>query len=178
MALAMLYSLTAAGQQPTELAVRSASVERLGDVFSLSAQLDFNLPAEARAEVAEGVVLSRFLEIVVHRARRFWLDETVATLEQRDELVFHALSGRYLIRNLNSEEQKSFPTLEAALAELHKVNGLPILDTSLVRPDKEYEVTVRSKIDVQTMPNALRLIMFWADDWRQRSDWYTCPLQR
>lgn len=153
--------------------VRSAYVERVDNVYQLNATIDFELPEGARAAVRDGVPLTLHLDIVVHRQRSYWLDETVATLDQNYELLFHALSERYLVRNLNSGEQASYPTLDAALDALRVISNLPILDQALVRSDSRHEISVRASLDVRTMPDTLRFILFWADDWRQRSEWYT-----
>ncbi len=156
--------------------IRSAFVEPAESVYMLNARLDFALPPGAQAAVLDGVVLKLDLEIAVNRARRFWLDDTVATLEQHYELVYHALSERFLVRNLNSGEQTSWPTLEDALESLQVVDRLPILDQSIVLPNLRYEVSIRGRLDVRNIPDALRFVLFWVDDWRQQTDWYTWPL--
>jgi hypothetical protein len=170
-ALGSLASGTVWAQSRFE--VRSAYVERVDNVYQLNATIDFELPEGARAAVRDGVPLTLHLDIVVHRQRSYWLDETVATLDQNYELLFHALSERYLVRNLNSGEQASYPTLDAALDALRVISNLPILDQALVRPNSRHEISVRASLDVRTMPDTLRFILFWADDWRQRSEWYT-----
>lgn len=156
--------------------IRSAFVEPADSVYMLNARLDFALPPGAQAAILDGVALTLDLEIVVNRARRYWLDDTIATLEQRYELVYHALSERFLVRNLNSGEQRSWPTLEDALESLQVVDRLPILDQSLVAPNLRYDVNLRGRLDVRNIPDALRFILFWVDDWRQQTDWYTWPL--
>ncbi len=153
--------------------IRSAYVEPAEGVYQLNATINFDLPEGAREVVRQGVALTLHLEIAVLRARNYWFDHTVATLEQNYELVYHALSERYLVRNLNSGEQASFPTLDAALDALRVISNLPILDQALVDHSLRHEVSVRASIDVRTMPDALRFVLFWADDWRQRSEWYT-----
>jgi hypothetical protein len=153
--------------------IRSAYVERGERVYELNATLDFDLPEGARAAIRDGAPLTMHLEIVVRRQRSYWLDETVATLDQNYELVFHALTERYLVRNLNSGEQASYATLDAALDALRVITSLPILDQSLVRPRIRHEISVRGGLDIRTMPDTLRFILFWSDDWRQRSEWYT-----
>lgn len=153
--------------------VRSAYVEPSDGVYHLNATLEFGVPQAARAAINEGVPLTLDLEIVVRRSRSYWLDETVAELEQHYELVHHALSERYLVRNLNSGEQTSFATLDAALDGLRVISNLPILDRSLVIPESRHEVSLRAALDVPTMPDALRFVLFWREDWRQISDWYT-----
>jgi hypothetical protein len=153
--------------------IRSAYVERAEGVYQLNATLDFEVVEGARAAVRDGAPFTLHLEIVVRRERSYWVDEVVATLDQSYELVYHALSDRYLVRNLNSGEQASYATLDAALDSLRVISNLPILDQALVRPERRHEISLRASIDVRTMPDTLRFILFWSDDWRQRSEWYT-----
>lgn len=165
--------LAAAAQALQRFEIRSAYIEPAEGVYELNATLVFDLPEGARAAVRDGVPLSLDLDIVLRRSRKFWLDETIATLGQHYELVHHALSERYLVRNLNSGEQTSFATLDAALDSLRVLNGLPILDQALVLKDTRHEISLRAHLDIRTMPDALRLIVFWANDWRQDTEWYT-----
>jgi Domain of unknown function (DUF4390) len=170
-ALLSFAASTAFAQQQME--IRSAYVEASESVYLLNATIAFELPDGARRAIREGVPLTLDLEIAVQRGRRLWLDETVATLEQHYELVFHALSERYLVRNLNSGEQSSFATLDSALDFLRVISNLPILDGALLENDRRYEIGLRASLDVRTMPDTLRFVLFWTDDWRQRSEWYT-----
>lgn len=171
-ALLGLALAPAAGAQ-ARLEIRSAYIEPAERVYDLNATLDFDLPEGAREAVRQGVPLSLHLEIVVKRKRSYWLDDTVATLDQSYELAYRALSERYLVRNLNSGEQASYATLDAALDALRVISRLPILDQALVSPTLRHEISVRANLDVRTMPDALRFVLFWSDDWRQRSEWYT-----
>jgi len=153
--------------------IRSAYVERAEGVYQLNATLDFDIGEGARAAVRDGAPFTLHLEIVVRRQRSYWLDEVVATLDQSYELVYHALSDRYLVRNVNSGEQVSYATLDAALDAMRVITSLPILDQALVQPEQRHEISLRAGLDVRTMPDTLRFILFWSDDWRQRSEWYT-----
>ena len=179
-ALQLLFVLVCAGlcYAPSSWAqgrfdIRSAYIERAEGVYQLNATLDFEVVEGARAAVRDGAPFTMHLEIVVRRERSYWLDEVVATLDQSYELVYHALSDRYLVRNVNSGEQVSYGTLDAALDSLRVISNLPILDQALVRPERRHEISIRGGVDVRTMPDTLRFILFWSDDWRQRSEWYT-----
>lgn len=169
----LLVSFAGAAWSQQRLDVRSAYVEPADSVYQLNATLAIELPDGAQRAIRDGVPFKLDVEIVVHRSRRLWLDETVATLVQHYELVYHALSERYLVRNLNSDEQTSFATLDAALDSVRVIADLPILDRALVLPETRHEVSIRASLDVRTMPDALRFVLFWANDWRQRSEWYT-----
>jgi hypothetical protein len=173
-ALVCVCMATTALAQPSRIAIRSAYIEPADTaVYLLNLTIQFDVPEGAKHAVREGVPLTLDIEIALNRSRRYWLDDTVATLEQHYELVYHALSERYLVRNLNSGEQASFATLDAALDELRVVEDLPILDRALLDSGERYEINVRAGLDVRTMPDTLRFVLFWTDDWRQRSEWYT-----
>lgn len=174
LACALLLPLIALGE---DMRIRSAYVEPSEGVLLLNAQVEFSLPDGAQQAIKDGVELTLTFDIEITQPRRFWADNTVAALEQRYELLYHAVSGRYLVRNLNSGEQTSYPTLEAALEPLHRIERLPILDEALVGGAGRYEISLRASLDVRTMPDALRFVLFWVDDWRQSSDWYTWPLR-
>ena len=169
--IALCYAPDSLAQQRFD--IRSAYVERAEGVYQLNATLDFDIGEGARAAVRDGAPFTLHLEIVVRRQRSYWLDEVVATLDQSYELVYHALSDRYLVRNVNSGEQESYATLDAALDSLRVISNLPILDQALVRQEQRHEISLRASLDVRTMPDTLRFILFWSDDWRQRSEWYT-----
>jgi hypothetical protein len=175
--LAGVMLLLSAAAASEDMEIRSAFVESNAGVLQLSAQVEFELPSGAQQAIRDGVEMTLTFDIEITRARRLWMDETVAKLEQRYEVAYHAVSERYLVRNLNSGQQDSYPTLDAALASLRRIERLPILDEALVQSKGRYEISLRARLDVHTMPDALRFVVFWADDWRQKSEWYTWPLR-
>jgi hypothetical protein len=159
-----------------EFRVQSATVADAQGVLLLNAQLQFVLPEGARQAVREGVALTMDVEIELKHNRNWWLDDTTATLVQRYEVSYHALSQHFLLRNLNSDRQTAHATLDAALESLAQIRDLPLLDRALIDPREQYRLRMRAALDVRTLPDTLRLLLFWADNWRQRTDWYTWPL--
>ena len=161
------------------VAIRSASLalDEAQDVYELTAEVVITLPEEARKGIEAGLALRLVYEIVLSRVRGYWPDATVAELEQAYELSYHALSQRYLLRNLNTGEQRDFGSLQAALAQLGDVRGLPVIDADLVNGDSRYEVNMRAVVDMSTAPAALQWLLFWTDDWSAASEWFTWPLR-
>jgi len=159
--------------------VRSASLalDAAQDVYELNAKVDITLPEEARKGIEAGLTLRFVYEIELSRVRGYWPDATIAELEQVYELSYHALSQRYLLRNLNTGEQQDFGSLQAALEQLGDVRGLPVIDADLVQGDSRYEVYLRAVIDLSTTPAALQWLLFWTDDWSAASEWFIWPLR-
>jgi hypothetical protein len=166
----MLVALAAASAEP-RFEVRNAYVEPLGGVWQMGARLELALFEEAEAALRDGVPLTVTLDVEVTTERRFLPDETVATLLQRWQLEYHALSERYLITNLNSGEQQAYATLPAALEALSQVRGLPVLDESLIQKGKRYDFGVRASVEVGGMPDTVKVLMFWRE-WKRSTEWY------
>lgn len=159
--------------------VRSASLvlDSSQELYELNAKVEIALPEAARKGIEAGLTLRIVYEIELARVRGYWPDATVAKLEQAYALSYHALSQRFLLRNLNTGEQLDFGTLQAALEHVGDVRGLPVIDADLVKPDARYEVYLRAVIDLSTTPAALQWLLFWTDDWSTTSEWFIWPLR-
>ena len=158
--------------------VRSASTEVVGGVHTLDARLQLVLSNEALDALGSGVALTIELQVQVIRTRRLYLDAVDAELAVRYELEYRPLSQRYLVRNLNSGDQDSFATLYSALNNLGRVQGLPVIDDSLLAPDRPYRFRLRAMLNTQQYPAPLRLLLFWRSEWQLQSEWIEWPLER
>lgn len=173
-----LAAQPAAAQEadPGRFEVRTADVELDNGFYYLDAWLEYRLSTEAREALESGVALTIEIEVEFLRSRRFWLDDTEASLLQTYELQYHALSERYLVLNRNAGEQNSFANLFSALNFLGRVNALPLIDATLLEQGEPYEVRVRTSLSTEDFPGPLRLLTFWRRDWSLRSEWYEWPL--
>ena len=160
--------------QPFE--IHSAESRLYQGVWLATALIDFRLSEEALTALDNGVVLTFELQFRLDKVRRFWVDKKTATLEQRFELSYQPLSERYVVRNLNSGEQKSFATLFSALNNMGRIVDLPIIDDSLLEDGEPYEISLRAVLDQNTLPGPLRVLAFWSSGFRLESDWYVWPL--
>jgi Domain of unknown function (DUF4390) len=157
------------------LEVRSAYVNVDNGVFLLHARVEYPVNPAIRDALRDGVTLTFDLDTRVERERRFWLNATIVELTLRRELAYHAVSDRYVVRDVKSDEQQTFPTLEEALGYLGKVDGWPIL----VEPQLDggsYVISVRAGVRRGRLPASLRVLMFWADNWHRVSEWYSWSL--
>jgi hypothetical protein len=177
--LCFLATMAPEAGAATRAAVRSATftLDTTEDVYDLSAKVDLSLPDDARKGIEAGLTLRLTYQIELYRVRRYMPDAAIAELEQANELSYHALSQRYLVRNLNTGEQQDFGSLQAALEALGDLRGLPVIDADLVEKGPQYEARLRAIIDLSTTPDALKWLLFWSDDWSATSEWYSWPLR-
>ncbi len=158
--------------------VRSATSHLTGGVHMLDARLQLVLSSEALHALNSGVPLTIELQMQVIRVRRFYLDSIDAELAVRFELEYRPLSQRYIVRNINSGDQDSFATLYSALNNLGRIQRLPIIDESLLIPEREYRARLRALLATEQYSAPLRLLFFWRDEWQLTSEWYEWMLER
>ena len=177
----VLLSAAALAQNAVERAgyfeVRSASTELVGGVHMLDARLQLVLSSEALNALNSGVPLTIELQMQVIRSRRFYLDALDAELAFRFELEYRPISQRYIVRNLNTGNQDSFATLYSALNNLGRVQRLPVIDESLLIPNRDYRVRLRALLATEQYSAPLRLLFFWRDEWQLKSEWYEWKLE-
>ena len=179
--LALCFIATAGplahAEDESRLKIREAQAALDEGVYELDAKLDLTLPEGARKAVESGLTLRLTYEITVDRVRRYMPDDGVAALEQRYEVSYHALSQRYLVKNLNTAEQQDFGSLQAALDRISDLRGLPVIDAALVTEGPVYEGRIRAVLGMNTAPDVFGWLLFWTDDWSAESDWETWTLR-
>ncbi len=157
------------------LEVRSAYVNIDNGVFLLHARVEYPVNPAIRDALRDGVTLTFDLDTRVERERRLWFNASIVELTLRRELMYHAVSDRYVVREVKTGHQESFPTLDEALTYLGRIDSWPIL----VEPQLNggnYLISVRAGVRRGRLPASLRALFFWTDDFRRVSEWYSWSL--
>lgn len=158
--------------------VQSAHVTVHGDVFEFSARTIFPLDDDVRTALTDGATVYFDLQAMVVRHRRYWLDATVLDTVLRRALTWNAVSQRYVLTDADGVEQESFTALDAALIAAGQVRQWPVRIEQGLDPEASYEIRVRAGFRRGRLSSALRAVMFWSDDWKRRSRWYSWILPR
>jgi len=162
------------------LEVSSAYVKPEQGVFQLFARVTYPVNDDIRAALKDGLMLNFDLDVVVSRERRFWVDETVAEYKLRRELLYHAVSDRYVARDVDDRNnaQHSYSTLEEALEALGTVDAWPFLLSPQLSANRQYRVALRAGVRRGRLSDTMRVLLFWTDGWHRESEWFSWSLQR
>jgi len=164
--------------QANGFTIRSVSTHLEDKVYQLDANIDYQFSDSALEALRNGVPLIVLLDIKVEQKRNWWLNKTIADLQQGYLLLYHALTEKYIVNNLNSGAQDNYERLSTALNALGKVKDLPILDAHLADTDAHYIVRLRTRLDLESLPAPMRPLAYISSDWHLESDWYEWPLQQ
>jgi hypothetical protein len=175
--LMLLLSLPAVAEQPA-FNIKHAELVLIDDVYHVNARLEYRFSEEALDALNNGVPLIILLNIEVEKQRSWWLNKTIANLEQGYLLLYHALSEKFIVHNLNSGTQENYSSLHGALSALGNLQQLPILDARLLEKDAKYIFKLRSKLDIESLPAPMRPLAYISSQWQLESDWYTWKLNQ
>lgn len=175
--LLLLPGPAPAQDEDVGLHVDSGEISLEDGVYYLDAQLDYRLTEPVREALENGVALIFELEIEVREPRRWLWDKDIARLTQRYAVSYHALSSRYVLRNLNSGESRSFSSEYGVLRALGDISRLPLIDRQLLEQDAVYEIALRARLDLEMLPPPLRTVAYVSPNWRLVSEWKTWRVQ-
>jgi hypothetical protein len=168
----------AQGAHANGFTIRSVSTHLQNKVYQLDANIDYRFSKSALEALRNGVPLIVLLDSKVEQERKWWLNKTIADLQQGYLLLYHALTEKYIVNNLNSGAQENYERLSTALEALGNIKDLPILDANLTTGDNHYTVRLRTRLDLESLPAPMRPLAYISSDWRLESDWYEWPLQQ
>lgn len=177
-AAALLALVVAGGAARADFSVRSVDADWADNIYEIDARLGLYLSPQAIEALHKGVTLAIVIDIDVERSRRYWLNESIASLEQRYHLSYHALSDQYVVSYINTGVQLNFPSLQGALDVIGTVMDLPIFDRQLVEDDSVYRASLRVRLDIGELPAPLRVMAYVRPGWRLSSDWHTWTLNK
>jgi len=98
-------------------------------------------------------------------------DETVVSLARRWQLAHDAISQRFVVTDMATDEQVSHASQADALEALARISAIEVADTGKLPPDGRFDMRVRATVEIGELPAAIRILLFWKN-WSRSTDWY------
>ncbi len=155
--------------------IKSLETQLEQGVYQLDSRIEYRLSEEALSALKNGVPFLILMNIEVEQVRWYW-NKNLAELEQGYLLLYHALSEKFIVHNLNSGVQEHYSTLDAALSALGQISKLPLIDAKLLDPEMRYQIKMRTYLDIESLPAPMRPLAYISSDWQLDSDWVSWPL--
>ncbi len=170
----LLFSLVA---EAKPFYVKQAQSYLQHGVYYLDAEFELPLAVAPTLALQSGVPLQFNLQMEIVRQRNWWIDETIAALQQRYRLEYHGLSRRYLLSNLNTGVKRSFFSLNSALSQISTLHAFPFLDAVLLSQPGHYRGRIKVQLDHSTLPLPLLSQAYFSSSWQLDSEWYSWSLK-
>ena len=164
--------------QADEFVIHNAELVLTNKVYQLNARMEFEFSKDVQAAIENGVPMVIETEIEFLEPRSYIWDKELASLSQRYQLQFHALTEQYIVRNLNSGAQYTFFSLTAALQKIGNIDHLPLIDEQLLvgKEKDKYYARVRTHLGFDNLPVPLKLNALISRSWWLGSEWVELDL--
>lgn len=173
----LINGIFATESQAEGFRILAAETKLKNNVYHLDANMDLKFSDDALEALRSGVPLIVLVNIEVQKDRNWWWDKTIAELEQGYLLLYHALSEKYIIHNLNSGAQQNFISLNTALHFLSNIREFPLIDKNLLEEGDDYYVRLRTYLDIESLPAPMRPIAYISSQWQLESGWFSWHLK-
>ena len=87
------------------------------------------------------------------------------------------MTDLYRVVDLQSGDEESFVTRDAALHTLGDLQRMRLVTTDELSPDEEYHVRLRAELDIESLPLPLRPLAYLGKGWKLTSEWSQWPLK-
>lgn len=155
--------------------VLSASAHDVNGTYLADARIDYCFSQDAIEAMKNGVPVTVIVEAEVLEKGTFW-DRQVTRREARYRIQSHALSKRYLVRNLDTGAARTYRSFDAMVNGLGVVDRLPIVAHAQLDRHRHYEARIRARLDIESLPSPLRPLAYLSSVWHLGSDWYSWPI--
>jgi hypothetical protein len=170
--LAVLVLLGGPAVAAEGFTILRASAEISGERIVVSGSMDLELSEAAETALAKGIPLDILIEFRLQRHRRFWLDAKLGEWTLRAQIKYHALSGLYLVALQGSRQAETFSSQRAALDYIGTLSRVSFpLPPGAEPPGDEYLLRLRARMDLDSLPAALRPMAYTRSAWRLKSKW-------
>ncbi|RLJ20154.1 DUF4390 domain-containing protein [bacterium endosymbiont of Escarpia laminata] len=177
--LLLLYLLLSLGTSAwsADFTVKEVQIELQDQRYQLSALIDFQLSEQALEALSNGVPLTLEVHLIVEKTwHRFW-EPLPYEGYLRYQIRFLALTGLYRVVDLQSGEEQSFVTREAALRALGEIDELVLVAQSELISGEHYQLRLRAGLDIESLPLPLRPLAYLGTGWKLTTGWTRWPLQ-
>ena len=150
--------------------VRSAALVPADDTYYLEATFEIGLTPALEEALNKGVPLHFLVELELIRPRWYWLNEKVASVQQRYRLAYNALTRQYRV-GVGTLYQ-NFASLTEALEFLSRTRLRDIAEPGALKKDSVYTAALRMRLDTSQLPKPFQIGAVGSRDWNISSDWY------
>lgn len=169
--LPLLCCLWALNAEAKGIVVESMKVNHVNGLYTLDADIQYELSDVAQEALHRGVSLTFKLTIAVMVPRPLLWDQPIVKEQRRYVLSHQDLTNQYRLQRGDSPLIQNFPTLNSALSEMGSLRGIavPLFDRA-IREDSEY-VGIKTWLDIESLPVPMRLLAYIRPGWRHNSGW-------
>lgn len=154
--------------------ISSMQVERTDEGVFLSANLQFELPAQVDDALRQGIPMYFVAEAQVQRERWYWSDQHLGTASRYYRLSHQPLTRRWRLHISNTSFTsaglglalgQTYEHLEDAMAAIQRISRWKILEPGQLSSTSGVSVQLRFRMDLSALPRPLQIGALGRSGW-------------
>lgn len=158
--------------QASDIAVQKAQIELANDMLLISADVSFNFSEDALDALHSGIPIFMDLDVRITRPRKFLWDREELHTHRKYLIERHALSEQFIVSETFTGERGLHRSLKLAIEDLGTIRSLPLAEAKEVDQTSPYDVSLRLRLDIESLPAPLIPIAYISPSWHMSSGWY------
>ncbi len=138
--------------------------------------IEYGLDDSVKEALRNGIEMSFLLEIELRQQSIYWLDPLVNKFSREFRVKYHALSKQYVMVEMGSHKERSFPDLYSAFYYQKKIHNAELTSLDSLDLEQEYYFRVRARLLSEKLPLPLRIKSYVSSSWRPSSGWTVWPM--
>ncbi|WP_018150693.1 DUF4390 domain-containing protein [Leeia oryzae] len=167
--LALLCLLSVSTLAWGDIILKSTRVQQNDEGYQLNAHFSCSLTPSLEDALRQGVSLGFVIDLEINKARRFWFDTNLVSMQRRYKLNYYALTRQY--RLYYGGLVQNFSRLDSALGVMCSPSAWQVLDKS--REEPGLTARIRMQLDTDQLPKPFQINAITSKDWTLDSDWYS-----
>jgi len=156
----LLTCLLTTVSQGQSIELKNISVEQHTDHWQVTPHYDIELSEAMIEAIHNGIEVTFVSEIRLIAEKNWWPDQTLLRREKRFEIHYFSLSSQYQLKQLSSEEETTFMSLDALLEQLTRQTSF-----SFAQQSGATAVETRFYLDQRALPSTMQLPILLDPQW-------------
>lgn len=170
-AMLLVSCLCSADSSAITIGKVSGTIDK--NIYSVNAQISYQLSNEMREALDHGVPLEFEIEVQLLEQRPWIWDKLVSMQRIIDRVEHQPLSGHYLVTRQPSANRHQFQDLDGVLRFMGEIKNLPLIKAEQLIPNAGLYARIKTRLNIAALPAPLRPLAYFSSQWRLASPWQT-----
>ena len=150
--------------------INSAKIDRSGNYYRLTTTQSITFNSSLLDTLKRGVPLYVKTELEMTSRQLLWFDMTALSKARTVKLSYNVLTRQYSVY-IPGSLQRTYRSFDSAMSAIRYQPSWAFAYASELSDDENYDVAVRTVLDVSQLPKPFQINVLSSRDWGLTSDW-------
>lgn len=172
----LLFSGLCCASQNHSIVIKDLTSKVLDDQIKVDCEVSYRLDGGVKEALSNGIEMMFRLEIELVKHSPFWIDDIHSSIKREFKVKYHALSKQYVMKDVGSDVERSFPDLYSAFYYQRRLYNAILTNFDSLQAENEYYLRARARLVSEDLPLPLRIKSYLSSSWRLSSGWTIWPI--